>query len=88
MRETLISLVLLRSFRLAFYGVFNTFRVPGAFDSVADGISRRVFHDMQVTFVVLLPYIPWQVNDLEEEGRALCTSNLASCCPKYHCPFV
>ena len=57
---------------------FDAKHVRGGFNVAADGISRwdrdRVLHNLHS----VRPDIPWQAQDLGEDGTALCTSVLAS----------
>lgn len=53
--------------------------VPSVFNNfAAGGNSGWAFNDVQANSVALRPDIAWQVKDLGEAGRTLCTSVLGS----------
>ena len=57
---------------------FDALHVSGVLNDVADGISRWKESEVHANLVRARSHIPWQVWDLGENGRALCTSVLAS----------
>ena len=57
---------------------FDTMHVPGVFNDVANGASRWDTSTVRADLVRARPHIPWQVRELVENGKYLCTSVLAS----------
>ena len=52
--------------------------VPGVFNDVADGISRRNKSAIHANLVRARPHNPWQNRELGKKGKYICTSMLAS----------